>query len=62
MTDEATYLAIKTNVPEIINYCLAFATLRKDVITVNLLNYHQQKLDDNPDTEPRQTNLIRSMT
>jgi hypothetical protein len=45
MIDEALYLGIKTNLPEILSYCVSFANYRKDIVAHALLKMHEGKGD-----------------
>ena len=60
MMDEAVFLAIKTNQPEIISYCKAMAHHRKDVIALNMLEFHEQQVQGA--TAPKQASWVRSLT
>ena len=37
MMEEALFLAFKTKIPEIYNYCMTYANYRKDILSLNLL-------------------------
>ena len=45
MMEEALYLGIKTNLSEILSYCRCFAHHRKDIVALNLINFHEEKND-----------------
>ena len=53
MMDEAIYLAVKTNIPEVHSYCMQYANVKKDTVSINLLNYHNQKIDEEGNTPSR---------
>jgi len=62
MMDEAIYLAVKTNIPEVFTYCMMYANIKKDIVSINLLNYHTKKSDEEGNLPSRQTSFIQSMT
>mmetsp|Transcript_24683 Transcript_24683/g.38404 ORF Transcript_24683/g.38404 Transcript_24683/m.38404 type:complete len:86 (+) Transcript_24683:1833-2090(+) len=45
MLDEAVFLAVKTSEPDIMAYVESAAYAKKDVVALNLLHMHQEKLD-----------------
>lgn len=46
MMDEAIYLAVKTNIPEVHTYCMMYANIKKDIVSINLLNYYTKSTED----------------
>ena len=41
MIDDAVYLAIKTDLPELINHCKKYANHVKNIAALHMLNYHE---------------------
>ena len=65
MMDDAIYLAIKTNIPEIVSHCRNFANAKKDVAALSLLEYHDEKTDGDAAHRggpARQVNLARALS
>ena len=60
--DEALYLGVKTNLPEILSYCRSFANYKKDIVALSILNLHQEKMDTEEGQPAKQCNLIRAMS
>jgi hypothetical protein len=40
MMEEALYLGVNTNLAEILAYCKSFADFNKDIVALNLIEYH----------------------
>ena len=41
MMDEAIFIAIKTNQQDIISYTKAIAHIRKDIVALNMIEFHE---------------------
>ena len=46
MMEDAIYLGVKTGIQEILAHCQSFANLNKDVAALALLEYHEEKTDE----------------
>jgi len=60
MTEEAIYLALKTNQPEIQAVCRSHAQMNNDIVAINLLEFHDQ--NQNEQQLPRQVGWVKSLT
>ena len=53
MMDDALYIGLKTNLQQILALCQAYAFFNKDIVALNLLDHHEERIDNQEEAQPR---------